>query len=109
VAIKKTLLDTVEPIPVDALEQFKVSRRQLRAAIVDTAVADEEWRREMLDLLKAIGVDKRGQLPPRARLAYVQALQEAGFEKKRIVEIIERLYDVSERQIERDLKALRQK
>lgn len=105
-AIKKTLLDTVVPSPVDVLEQFEASRRQLRAAIVDTAVADEAWRRELLDKLKALGTGKRGQLQSSGRRAYVQALHEAGVTKKEIVEIIERLYDVSERQIERDLKSL---
>jgi predicted DNA-binding transcriptional regulator YafY len=34
-------------------------------------------------------------------------LLEAGFSKKEIVEQIERLYGVSERQIERDFKALK--
>jgi hypothetical protein len=103
----RTLLDTVQPAPVDPLAQLAAKQRQLRADLVDAATADEAFRRELLDLLKVLGTDKRGRLQSTSRLAYVGALHEAGFIKKEIVEIIERLYDgVSERQIERDLKAL---
>jgi|SRR3990167_2641294 len=106
-AIKKTLLDTVEPTPVDVLAQLEAKRRQLRAELVDAAALDEAFRRELLDKLNALGEGKRGRLQSSGRRTYVKALCDAGFEKKRIVEIIEHLYEVSERQIERDLKSLR--
>lgn len=105
-AIKKTLLDTVEQTPVDVLAQLEAKRRQLRAELVDAAALDEAFRRELLDKLNALGEGKRGRLQSSGRLAYVKALCDASFEKKRIVEIIEHLYEVSERQIERDLKSL---
>lgn len=104
--VKCTLLDTAEPNPVDVLEQLEARRRKLIADLVDESVADETFRRELLDKLKALGEGKRGQLQSSGRLAYVKALCDAGFGKKRIVEIIELLYEVSERQIERDIKAL---
>lgn len=103
----RTLLDTVEPTPVDVLAELLAKRRQLRADLVDAAAVDEAWRRELLDLLKALGSGKQGRQQSSGRLAYVKALHEAGFTKQEIIEIIERLYDVSERQIERDLKSLR--
>lgn len=102
----RTLLDTVQPVPVDPLAQLVAKRRQLRADLVDEAVVDETFRRELLDLLKTLGSGKRGRSSSRSRVAYVEALHEAGFSKKEIVAIIERLYEVSERQIERDLKSL---
>lgn len=105
-AIKKTLLDTVEPTPEDPLAELLTKRRQLRASLVDAVAADEAFRRELLDALKALGTGKRGRLQSSGRRTYVKALCDAGFEKKRIVEIIEQLYEVSERQIERDLKSL---
>jgi Fic family protein len=108
--IKRTLLDTVQPASeekqVDVLALLNAKRRQLRADLVDAAAADEAFRRELLDLLKTLGEGKRGQLQSTSRLSYVRALHEASFTKKEIVELIERLYGVSERQIERDLKSL---
>lgn len=105
-AIKRTLLDTVQPASRDPLQGMEEARRRLRAYIVDVAVADETQRRELLDLLKTLGSGKRGRVSSGSRLAYVNALSEAGFTKQEIIEIIERLYNVSERQIERDLKSL---
>lgn len=107
--VMKTLLDT-EPPPSDAervdafLEGLKEKRRRLRAELVDEAAADETLRRELLDVLKALGDGKRGRVTSSARLDYVKALCAAGFTKTEIVELIEHLYGVSERQVERDLK-----
>ena len=102
----RTLLDTVQPAPVDPLAQLEAKRRQLYADVVDAAIADEALRRDLLSKLEALGKGKRGRLQSADRLAYVRALHEAGFSKKEIVKIIERLYEVSERQVERDLKSL---
>ncbi|MCE6980757.1 hypothetical protein EI534_25960 [Pseudomonas frederiksbergensis] len=102
----RTLLDTVQPAPVDPLAQLAAKRRQLYADVIDAAIADEAFRRDLLTKLEALGTGKRGRLRTAGRLAYVKTLFEAGFSKREIVQIIERLYEVSERQVERDLKAL---
>ncbi|WP_447803666.1 hypothetical protein [Pseudomonas serbica] len=106
-SVKRTLLDTVEPAPVDPLALLAAKRRQLYADVVDAAIADEALRRDLLTKLEALGTGKRGRLQSADRLVYVKTLSEAGFSKKEIVAIIERLYGVSERQIERDFKALK--
>ena len=102
----RTLLDTVQSAPVDPLAQLAAKRRQLYADVVDAAIADEALRRDLLAKLEALGIGKRGRLQSAGRLAYVRALHEAGFSQREIVQIIERLYEVSERQVERDLKSL---
>lgn len=103
----RTLLDTAEPAPVDPLALLAAKRRQLYADVVDAAMADETFRRDLLTKLEALGTGKRGRLQSAGRLYHVGMLLEAGFSKKEIVEQIERLYGVSERQIERDFKALK--
>ncbi|MBU3055840.1 hypothetical protein [Pseudomonas indica] len=85
---------------------MEAERKRLIAWVVDEAAADEDLRRDLLDKLQALGAGRRGRTGQAGRHDYIAALRDAGFSKANIVEIIEHLYGVSERQIERDLKAI---